>query len=394
MALNHDQSASWSDVAYTGNQIERSGNTDPISWADIEKALDPSLGRKSEYSAVSQPDHLLCDPAQTSDEAEISSPIFNENLQEPNATESPRSPKLNTSLLRVLGNLTQKKNTADAAHPEREQLPAAVEPTIEAKSDIGLALKPGQEVHKPGQVARAIVRLQAAITSPIGLLDLNPPTRSEFPHADSIGLTSDTSYQPSDDLLAPSPSSGSRPRSAIERLAAQRRALPATVELPQPEPVTKVESKPSVSRKRISARPTERTTTDPRPLDDPFQYVSGQQQIFNEKYDVDNCKYGRTTHLPDGSVVKMHTASDNSTLKRTTGENGANSTCVHDPYGRLVIEQKTNELGEWEFSQLSYNDSKGVRPFPSQKLTIYSDGSMTKFKFSPMGHVESQDRYA
>ncbi len=380
MALNHDHSANWSDVAYTGNKIDSSGNTEPISWADIEKALDPNLGRRAD-------EHVFSDPRQPADTGTSypGGPSFSESLEEPSVKEQP--PRLNTSLLRVLGNLTQKKDTTETG--DRERLPAIEEPIVEAKSDIGLALAPGQEIHKPGQVARAIVRLQAAIASPVGLLDLAPPQHTDVVHADSIGLASDLQFQPLEALLPPA--TGPRPRSAIERLAAQRRALP---ELPQPEPPVEVAQKPSAPRERISARPTERRSTEPRPLDDPFQYVSGQHKIFNEKYDVDNCKYGRTTHLPDGSTVKVHTAADNSTLKRTTGENGANSTCVHDPYGRLVIEQKTNELGEWEFSQLSYNDSKGVRPFPSQKLTIYSDGSMTKFKFSPMGHVESQDRYA
>lgn len=231
-------------------------------------------------------------------------------------------PRLNSSLLRVIGNM-QKQN-ADGAQRELPKALTNASETPDAKLAIGLAIAPGAEVHDKALVARAKVRLEPSVRH-------------------------DT--QPKADV-------------AEGKLNAE-----ATVQA------------------RIEQEET-------RPLADPFRHVFEQHAKIAEKFDGSNCKYGRTTLLPDGRTVTSSTASDNTTLTKTTGENGANSMVVHDRYRRPTTEQETMPDGTWKFSELSYDDSKGIKPFCSQKITVNSDGTMELSRYNKIGQLASKQIFA
>lgn len=361
MAFNSHHSATWSDGHAGNNSINASGDTNTISWADIEKSLDKSSLAGSNYgrgelartsdAALSTTATVEAAPA-TGDKFAFAGGGFGlvqagvspfrgldpngEFFSNPNkryqdvrsnfqttetlAPAEPTigtAPKLNSSLLRVIGNLGKR----DGATPTGElSLPNRMESsTPEAKFAIGLAISTDDaDVHQPGKVARAVVRLPEAA-----------PTA-----------------EPSE---KPAP-------------------VEAKVELPK---------EPEVN-----------------PIGNPFKYVGDQRAAILEKFDPNNVKYGRTTLLPDGRVVEVQTAQDNTTLTNTKGEHGANSMVVHDRYRRPVTEQHTDSDGTWSFSNLSYNDANGIKPFCSEKLTVNSDGSVVKMKYTSMGQIESKHTFA
>jgi hypothetical protein len=231
-------------------------------------------------------------------------------------------PRLNSSLLRVIGNM-QRQN-ADGAQRELPKALTSASQTPDAKLAIGLAIAPGAEVHDKALVARAKVRLEPAVRT-------EPASQAEVTDG---------------------------------KLNAEE---------------------------TVQARIEQEET---RPLADPFRHVFEQHAKIAEKFDGSNCKYGRTTLLPDGRTVTSSTASDNTTLTRTTGENGANSMVVHDRYRRPTTEQETMPDGTWKFSELSYDDSKGIKPFCSQKVTVNSDGTMELSKYNKIGQLASKQVFA
>jgi hypothetical protein len=231
-------------------------------------------------------------------------------------------PRLNSSLLRVIGNM-QKQN-ADGAQRELPKALTNASETPDAKLAIGLAIAPGAEVHDKALVARAKVRLE-------------PSVRHDA------------------------------------------------------EPKADVAEGKLNAEETVQARIEQEET---RPLADPFRHVFEQHAKIAEKFDGSNCKYGRTTLLPDGRTVTSSTASDNTTLTKTTGENGANSMVVHDRYRRPTTEQETMPDGTWKFSELSYDDSKGIKPFCSQKITVNSDGTMELSRYNKIGQLASKQIFA
>ncbi|MBX3075352.1 hypothetical protein KF707_17520 [Candidatus Obscuribacterales bacterium] len=231
-------------------------------------------------------------------------------------------PRLNSSLLRVIGNM-QKQN-ADGAQRELPKALTNANETPDAKLAIGLAIAPGAEVHDKALVARAKVRLE-------------PSVRHDA------------------------------------------------------EPKADVAEGKLNAEETVQARIEQEET---RPLADPFRHVFEQHAKIAEKFDGSNCKYGRTTLLPDGRTVTSSTASDNTTLTKTTGENGANSMVVHDRYRRPTTEQETMPDGTWKFSELSYDDSKGIKPFCSQKITVNSDGTMELSRYNKIGQLASKQIFA
>lgn len=344
--FNSHHSTGWSDGNAGNNSIDASGGTDSIGWADIERSLDRSslvgsnygrggsIARADAQTATESRPHsdgfgLVqvgvspfrgLDPKGdlfSSNYQEVKTNFLAESLAEPKIG---TTPKLNSSLLRVLGNL-QNRGAATSG----ESSPKLEAPTPEAKFAIGLAISSDAEIHQPGRVARAVVRLPEA------------------------------------SVVEPSP---------VAEVA------------PEVQPVAE--------------QPTETIAVEPEvnPIENPFKYVGDQHAAIKEKFDANNVKYGRTTLLPDGRVVEVQTASDNTTLTSTKGELGATSLVVHDRYRRPVSEQHTDSDGNWSFSNLSYNDSNGIKPFCSEKLTVNSDGSVVKMRFSTMGQVESENRWS
>jgi hypothetical protein len=139
---------------------------------------------------------------------------------------------------------------------------------------------------------------------------------------------------------------------------------------------------------------TEPPPTLPGPPADPFGFVADAHKEISLKYNGCNCKYGNTTLLPDGRVVEVKTAADNTSLSLTKGEAGANTMCVRDRYKRPILEQETKADGTWSFSRLTYDDTSGIKPFPLIKLTVYSDGTVSQFKFSKLGQIETRQVYS
>ncbi len=364
MAFNSHHSATWSDGHAGNNSINASSETDTISWADIEKSLDSSSLSGSNYGRGS----LARSSDSTIATADATSPAAGEKFSfsggfglaqagvspfrglDPNgeffsnpakrvqersnlqvsesltpALAEPTigtAPKLNSSLLRVIGSMQKR----DGATTGEMSLPNKMESSApDAKFAIGLAISTDADVHQPGKVARAVVRLPEAA-----------------PEA------------------APSVAVKERP-----------------VEAAQPKEVKVLPQEPELN-----------------PIGNPFKYVGDQREAILHKFDPANIKYGRTTLLPDGRVVEVQTAQDNTTLTNTRGEHGANSMVVHDRYRRPVTEQHTDSDGTWSFSNLSYNDSKGIKPFCSEKLTVHSDGSVVKMRYSSMGQIESKHTFA
>ena len=129
------------------------------------------------------------------------------------------------------------------------------------------------------------------------------------------------------------------------------------------------------------------------PVDAPFHYVSSNLRDINHKYDSTESRYSRTLR-PDGTAVEVQTAADFSSMTRTHNLDGSNLMVVHDKYRRPQFEQSTNADGTWSFSEIRYHDQNGrINPFPQEKLSVFSDGSMTRFRFSSMGLEQTRDNY-
>ncbi|MDZ4833114.1 MAG: hypothetical protein SGJ27_04865 [Candidatus Melainabacteria bacterium] len=364
MAYNSHHSASWSDGIAGNNSIDGSGSTDSIGWADIETSLDASslsgslygsgsLARTADDTATTALDSLAhpgfglvqagVSPFRGLDPTGEFASLVKRN-QDVLANLEPEAPaplpepkigkasKVNSSLLNLLGNLGKREasvTVADAAKP----VELKAEPESQAKVAIGLEIPVDTDVHQPGSEGKAKVRSAESVAEQVGI--------------DNITVLE-------------------RPAHAERRVAQFE---------PEVAP-TAAEKLPEVS-----------------PIENPYKYVGDQHEAIKAKFDSGNVKYGRTTLLPDGRVVQVQTASDNTTLTETTGEQGANSMVVHDRYRRPVTEQRTDSDGTWSFSNLSYNDTNGIKPFCSEKLTVNSDGSVVKLRFSSMGQIESRQTF-
>lgn len=412
MAFNHHHSASWSEVGSTGTKPDSTAglSTDTLSWTDIQKAPDyqsglsssnygkKALARVSDSTSQQQP---LQQPGWRNDAtpAVVNSPIKFGNIQESlphmhgnesthyeglgfaagvspfrsivpgdffssaktgdttariaesaaarlgetstrngdsaapifeSSARNSSSPRLNSSLLRVISNLQKQNAGGESAQVLERPLAGKTIESLngtqspDAKLAIGLALQPDAEVHDKASVARAKVRLD-------------------------------------------------------------QEAAQARIE------ARKAEFAPKLNEEEVQQAKLEQEET--RPLADPFRHVFEQHAKIAEKFDGNNCKYGRTTLLPDGRTVTSSTASDNTTLSKTTSENGANSMVVQDRYRRPIVEQITNPDGSWAFSELSYDDSKGIKPFCAEKITVNSDGTMVRSRYSAMGQLESKQLF-
>lgn len=128
----------------------------------------------------------------------------------------------------------------------------------------------------------------------------------------------------------------------------------------------------------------------PRPID-PYPHVNKRHGEIQGKYQSLDCRLSRSLR-PDGTSMEVRTASDYSSL--TTIESGnSTSMVVHDRYRRPIFEHYTFEGGAWIFSEMNYADDGKIRPFPSEKLTVNSDGTVTSFFFSDMGHLKNRYDY-
>jgi hypothetical protein len=362
MAYNSHHSAGYTDGLAGNNSIDASSET--FSWADIEKPLDSSsltgsnYGRGSRARSETAPSTELATPAQKLAEASFAtgfglvqagaSPFrgldgdfFSDSAKRIQPTDTapalaePKigtSHKLNPTLVRTLGNLQRRESAGAVEITSVQTLTPESTQAPQAKLEIGLAIPPGADTpHQKGRVARAVVRLEPAVEA----------------------------------------------------------AAAADVE------TQRVEATTAVAERRIANLDATPPVAEVRgnPLENPYKYVGDQHAAIKEKFDGNNVKYGRTTLLPDGRVVQVQTASDNTTLTETKGEQGANSMVVHDRYRRPVTEQHTGSDGTWSFSNLTYNDSNGIKPFCSEKLTVNSDGSVVKLRFSTMGQIQSRETY-
>jgi|AGTN01.3.fsa_nt_gi hypothetical protein len=128
----------------------------------------------------------------------------------------------------------------------------------------------------------------------------------------------------------------------------------------------------------------------PRPID-PYNHVNKRHGEIQGKYQSLDCRLSKSLR-PDGTTMEVRTAADYSSL--TTIESGhTTSMVVHDRYRRPVFEHHTFEGGAWIFSELNYADDGKIRPFPSEKLTVNSDGTVTSFFFSDMGQLKNRYEY-
>ena len=443
-SFNHNHSGSWPEVGLPGQTLDKSAGltTESLSWTDIQRALDPTsslgaLDSSSSMNAMNYGKGALARSAAGADFPPINSydakadatpavatpgiqgsptrmhsndlnSQFGEGLglapsgvspfrgivdqadflhtgkfkiQEVNSSdfhgtfdqgltaqpvhEMPSRvvlPRANSSLLRLIGNM-QKQN-ADGAQRELPKSITSANETADAKLAIGLAIAPGAEVHDKALVARAKVRLEQNNRADIAPQADVPQMHFGGAQADMPQMHFGTA-QPADNATA------MKAASEAEAPAINDRKLNAE----------------EIVQARIEQEET-------RPLADPFRHVFEQHAKIAEKFDGSNCKYGRTTLLPDGRTVTSSTASDNTTLTKTTGENGANSMVVHDRYRRPTTEQETMPDGTWKFSELSYDDSKGIKPFCSQKITVNSDGTMELSKYNKIGQLASKQIFA
>ena len=127
--------------------------------------------------------------------------------------------------------------------------------------------------------------------------------------------------------------------------------------------------------------------------DAPFKFVTDSLESLRKTYEANDCRYSRTLR-PDDTIVEVQTAPDFSSMTTLTNTDGSNSLTVHDRYRRPQFEQKTHKDGTWSFSELRYDDGQGrINPFPAEKLTVFSDGAMSKFRFTSMGQVEVKDDF-
>lgn len=413
-SFNHNHSGSWPEIGLSGKTLDSTAGltTESLSWTDIQRALDPASGLNAmdygkgalarsaagadfpainSYDAKTDATPAVATPGIQGSPTRMHSndltTQFGEGLglassgvspfrgivdqsdflhtgrfkvQDVNSSEFASAldaglaaqpvlegpsrvvlPRANSSLLRLIGNM-QKQN-ADGAQRELPRALTNTNDTPDAKLAIGLAIAPGAEVHDKALVARAKVRLEQSSAE---------TAKSEAPQT-HFGAGQVTEAAPKADVAAP----------ADGKLNAEE---------------------------TIQARIEQEET---RPLADPFRHVFEQHAKIAEKFDGSNCKYGRTTLLPDGRTVTSSTASDNTTLTKTNGENGANSMVVHDRYRRPTIEQETMPDGTWKFSELSYDDSKGIKPFCSQKLTVNSDGTLEISKYNKIGQLASKQHF-
>ncbi len=346
MAYNSHHSAGYSDGLAGNNSIDASGNSETFSWADIEKSLDSSVltGRAAPSTELASP---AADASFTTGFGLV---------------------QAGTSPFRGLdGDFFS--NSAKRVQPTDTSAPALAEPKIGTSHKLNPAL-----VRTLGNLQRRESAGAVEITS----VQTLAPESTQAPQAKlEIGLA----IPPGADT----PHQKGRVARAVVRLE------PAV----EASPTERVEAPTAVAERRIASLDATPPVAEERgnPLENPYKYVGDQHAAIKEKFDGNNVKYGRTTLLPDGRVVQVQTASDNTTLTETKGEKGANSMVVHDRYRRPVTEQHTDSDGTWSFSNLTYNDSNGIKPFCSEKLTVNSDGSVVKLRFSTMGQIQSRETY-
>jgi hypothetical protein len=130
--------------------------------------------------------------------------------------------------------------------------------------------------------------------------------------------------------------------------------------------------------------------TADRPID-PFRHVNSRHGEIQTKYSALDCRLSKSLR-PDGTSMEVKTANDYSSVTTIESESGT-SMVVHDRYRRPVYEHYIFDGGVWTFSELTYSDDGKIRPFPSEKLTINSDGTVTSFSFSDMGQLKNRYDY-
>jgi len=128
----------------------------------------------------------------------------------------------------------------------------------------------------------------------------------------------------------------------------------------------------------------------PRPID-PFRHVNQRHGEMQVKYQSLECRLSKSLR-PDGTFMEVRTAADYSTLTTIESANSI-SMVVHDRYRRPVYEHYTAEGGAWIFSEMTYADDGKIHPFPAEKLTVNSDGTVTSFFFSDMGQLKNRYEY-
>lgn len=404
MAFNHHHSASWSEVGSTGTKPDSTAglSTDTLSWTDIQKAPDyqsgisssnygkKALARVGDSNSQQQPLHH---PGWRNDAtpAVVNSPIKFGNIQESlphmHGNESTHYEGLGfaagVSPFRSIvpgdffssaktGDTTARlgdtnARTDDSATPIFES-PAPNSSSPRLNSSLLRVIGNLQKQNAGGEGTQVSERPSAGKT-----IEVLNATRS--PDAKlAIGLA----LQP--DAEVHDKASVARAKVRLDQEAAQAR-----------KEARKAELAPKLNEEEVQQAKLEQEET--RPLADPFRHVFEQHAKIAEKFDGNNCKYGRTTLLPDGRTVTSSTASDNTTLSKTTSENGANSMVVQDRYRRPIVEQITNPDGSWAFSELSYDDSRGIKPFCAEKITVNSDGTMVRSRYSAMGQLESKQLF-
>jgi hypothetical protein len=398
MALNHNHSGSWSEVGFTGNNVDSSAgsNTDSLSWTDIQRSLDQRSGGSgstfntdaggtqtagtmlrsgSEFPLISSYDAA---PVSNPHGIQGSLPHMHGNEFSNQQTEGFGLAQAGVSPFRGI-DATMNGDFFNSARRSAEALtPSGFQPSDSVLSTAPVMEGPVRQPRLNSSLLRVIGNLQKQ-NAEAAPREVPPGLQAGPAKSDEAKLAIGLAIAPGDEKHEPG--SVARAKVRLEQEAALARLE-----------ARKAERAPQLDQDDTVQAKLEQQET--RPLADPFRHVFEQHAKINEKFDGSNCKYGRTTLLPDGRTVTSSTASDNTTLTKTTGESGFNSMVVHDRYRRPVTEQETRPDGTWSFSELSYDDSKGIKPFCAEKITVNSDGTMVLSKYSTMGQLESKQLFA
>ncbi len=356
------------------------------------------------------------------------------------------APRVNSALARIIGNLATRGDASIAPvqpPPQREVTPTAV---ATGKLAIGLATAPEtaeeQSLAEAAALAKAIeasnrlpelpmptvaeapnrlpeVSTPAAAEAPNSLPEVSIPTATEAPNtlaelAPPLAVeVRNTLAEVTSQAATEAPSSLAL--DAVSTAVEETNVLPAEVGAPlqgiegssvlteaaathetandTADQLELAEAAPTVTLEDATQSIVKPYTAIEVPVDAPFQYVGNSLRDLNEKYDNNESRYSRTLR-PDGTAVEVQTAADFSAMTKTANLDGSNFMVVHDKYRRPLFEQSTNADGTWSFSEIRYHDQNGrINPFPQEKLSVYCDGSMTRFRFSSMGLEASKDNY-
>lgn len=252
--------------------------------------------------------------------------------------------------------------------------------TTESLLQPGLDQNSAHQNSERGRVNSALVRIIGNLAK-----ENKPPkdpTIASFPH-----FLQDPKFAHGSADDAPSSDSRTRPTRAAQPEARHSIGL----ELKKGDEV-----RDASQLGRVKVRLSETRCVDqheqmpPRPID-PYRHVHKRHGEIQEKYQSLDCRLSKSLR-PDGTSMEVRTAADYSSL--TTIESGSTtSMVVHDRYRRPVFEHYTFEGGAWIFSELNYADDGKIRPFPSEKLSVNSDGTVTSYFFSDMGQLKNRYDY-